>query len=232
MEDRDVGRRHVGQMLQQPEREDRLRPSLGEPRHVEAAVWRPRFEGSESTSSPTSIGVIPVPMHTPNRPGSSCSVSRPESSTAMAAAPTANRTARLISFTFFLMLSQIGKDVEVLDLAGDLDRAGPWCRSSRYNRRRNAPRRSPRRTRGGQSRWARPHRFRSRPRGACCSPTLVRRVIWSAVWDSRSLILSFPFFWRYTGLDPSACVTMPTPRSPGSNRKLPEPERLTGVFPR
>ncbi len=52
----------------------------------------------EPANSPMSIGVIPVPMQMPNRSGSIRSGLMPESSTARAAAPTANPTARLISF--------------------------------------------------------------------------------------------------------------------------------------
>ena len=48
-------------------------------------------------------------------------MSRPESSTASAAAPTANRTARLIIFTFFLILTQERQNVEVLHFSRDLD---------------------------------------------------------------------------------------------------------------
>ena len=50
------------------------------------------------------------------------------------------------------------------------------------------------------------------------------------MWDSRSLILSFPFFWRYTGLDPSICVTLTSPSSQSGNRKYPNLEGERGLF--
>ena len=49
---------------------------------------------SSGASSDKSIGTTPVPMTTPTRSGFSCSVSRPLSATARAAAPTPNWVAR------------------------------------------------------------------------------------------------------------------------------------------
>ena len=59
------------------------------------------------TSSPTSTGVIPVPMQTPNRDGSSLEVSRPASSTARRRRPhrEADRAAHQLGV--LLVLTQI-----------------------------------------------------------------------------------------------------------------------------
>ena len=103
MQDRDVRGRHVRQVLQQPEREDRLGP-----RQRELARCRTRRRCRSPcaigpTSSPTSIGVIPVPMQTPNRDGSSSvglEARRPRPPAPPP--PPRSRTARLISLAFFL----------------------------------------------------------------------------------------------------------------------------------
>ena len=74
-----------------------------------ADAYRPRSKTPSSpilsdigrANSRISIGVMPVPIQIPNRSGTSFEVSSPESSTARAAAPTANFTARLITFSLF-----------------------------------------------------------------------------------------------------------------------------------
>ena len=115
-------RRHVGQVLEQPERENRLGPGLGEPAHVERAVRADARAGSGRPARPTSTGVMPVPMQTPNRAGSSRSVSSPESSTAMRRRTDREPHGPAHQLHVLLVLAQVGQNVEVLDLAGDLDR--------------------------------------------------------------------------------------------------------------
>ena len=118
-----MGRRHVGQMLEQPERERSTRPApAANSRHVECPVGvHAPHDRIDQLADIDRRDSRPHADAEPRR-DRACRYRGPASSTAIAAAPTANRTARLISFSVLLVLAQVGQHVEVLDLAGDLDR--------------------------------------------------------------------------------------------------------------
>ena len=83
-----------------------------------------------------------------------------------------------------LVLAQVGQDVEIPDLARDLDVQSGGVEAPDVVHSRTGPRRSRRRTRDGQSRWAQQRRFRLRPRGALVPP---RSIV------ARSQVLCGPF---------------------------------------
>ena len=74
-----------------------------------------------STSSPTSTGVIPVPMQTPNRAGSSSLGLQAGILDRQRRRADGEPHGPAHQLQVLLVLAQVGQNVEVLDLARDLD---------------------------------------------------------------------------------------------------------------